>query len=243
MKIRLWHIGVFVVALLVSVVAWAPAAFFIPQRPDELTYRRAEGTIWDARLVDLHVGGYTAREATWRLNFADVIRGRAIVPVTLSGGEMDGSLTLLGNVGGDRRLAIQSLRLAGAQLGGLRLAGETRIEGFDVLFQDGVCARALGRIDSDVLAVGGAELGWAGPPLTGDVACDGEDARVVLSGANDQGERVDLRILLGRDGAASWRLSVLSEQPETVQLLAAQGFTADFADGSLGYGGEARWFP
>lgn len=243
MKIRLWHIGVFIATLLIFVVAWAPAAFFVPQRDDGLRYRRAEGTIWNATLVDASIGPYAAREATWRLALTDVVMGRAIVPMQLSDGDIEGSLTLFANIHGDRRLAIHTLRLSGAQLGELRLSGETRINALDVIFEGGVCTRAQGRIDSDVLTVGGAELGWAGPPLAGDVTCDGEDARILLTGANDAGERVNLLITMRRDGTASWRLSVRSQQPATLEFLAAEGFSRSVTDGTLGYGGDARWLP
>ncbi len=244
MKIRLWHVIVFVLALVVFAVAWAPAAVFVPQRPGQLSYDRAEGTIWRARLSGVRLGSYAAATATWRLALLDIVQGKAIVPVQFSDGDIEGTLTLLGNWHGDRRLAVQNLRLDGlalAQRG--RLAGETRINGLDILFEDGVCTRALGRIESDVLQRGGQALGWPGPALAGDASCDGADARILLTGANEQGERVDVRIMLKGDGAATWRAAVLTQQPATVEALLAAGFNRSAADGSLGYGEDTRWFP
>lgn len=243
MRIRVWHVIVFALALIVSGLALAPPAFFVPQRPGQLTYERAEGTIWNARLSGVHVGPYAAARANWRLSPLDVVRGRAIVPVEFADGSIEGNAMVLGNVQGDRRIAASQLTLSGLVLGALNLPGETRLHGVDILFEDGACVRAQGRVESDVLTRASQSLGWPGPALAGPATCDGEDARIMLSGANDLGERVNLRVLMQGDGAAAWRISVQTDRAETIAALSAAGFTRGVADGALGFGGEMRWLP
>lgn len=243
MKIRLWHMAVFVVALLVFAIARAPAAFFVPQKPGQLSYGRAEGTIWQGALHTVALGPYRVGAASWRLSPLDLIQGKAIVPINLRDGAMEGNLILLGNWHGDRRIGVSQLAMSGLQVGQHMLPGQTRFYGLDILFEGGVCARAQGRVESDVLARAGEALGWSGPTMTGTASCDGEDARIALSGANEAGERVNANVLLTGDGAASWRVSVLSRNDQTLAALSAAGFTPNAADGAMGYGEETRWFP
>jgi hypothetical protein len=244
MKIKLWHIAVFTLALIVFAVARAPASLVAQQRPGQLTYARAEGTIWSGQLHDVVIGGYRAERASWRLALLDVVQGRAIVPIDFENGEIEGRVVLLGNIGGDRRIAAQPLRLQGLRLNeGVVLPGETTFYNVDILFEDGRCVRAQGRIVSDAFVQGGQALGWNGPNVEGRPRCEGDLAEILLTGANEAGERANVRVLLEGDGAASWRVSVLSERRETNAALAAAGFAPGVADPVLGYGGDTRWLP
>jgi hypothetical protein len=244
MRVRFWHIVVFALALVVFAIASIPAALVLPQRPGSLTYARADGTIWRGSLEDVQLGGYQARRASWSISPLDVIQGKAIAPIDLEEGSMEGRVILLGNWHGDRRIAIPQLRLDGAAVtGALRLPGETRFHGVDVLFEDGSCTRAQGRIESDVLLRAGQVLNWSGPSVSGTARCEGEYARIHMMGANELGERVNVRIMLRADGSASWRVSVQTERPDTVDALAGAGFSRSAADGSLGHGEDTRWLP
>ncbi len=243
MRIKPWHIALFVVALMVFAIARAPAAFFLPQRPGALNYSDAEGTVWDAQLSSVALGPYRVASATWRLSPIDLVQGKAVVPIALRGGDLEGDLMLLGNRHGDRRVGVSALRVNGLPFAGRMLPGETRFQGLDILFEDGACARAHGRVESDVLVRAGESLGWAGPSLAGNAACEGNNARIALMGATEGGERVTALILLMPDGAASWRLSVFSRRDQTLAALSAAGFTRSAADGTLGYGEDTRWLP
>lgn len=243
MKIRIWHIAVFVVALLVFAIARAPATFFVPQRPGQLSYASAEGAIWQGALNTLALGPYRVTQARWCLSPFDLVQGKAIVPVTLSGGAINGDLILLGNWHGDRRIGVSQLTVSGLPFAQGMLPGETRFHNLDILFERGACVRAHGHIESDVLVRAGEALGWAGPPMAGNASCDGKIARIALTGVNDAGERVNANIVLMGDGAASWRVSVLTRREQSLAALAAAGFTPSAADGALGYGEETRWLP
>jgi len=242
MKIRLWHILVFVVALAVFAVARAPAAFFLQQHPGALTYDAAEGTIWNGTLRGAVIGPYRVTSARWSLSPLDLVQGKAIAPVSFAG-DIEGDVILLGNLQGDRRIGAAALRIHGAPVGMAMAPGETRFHGLDILFEGGACARAQGRVESDVLVRAGEAIDWSGPPLSGAASCDGRNARITLQGANAAGERVNAHITLMSDGAAAWRVAVHGPQPSTQAALTAAGFTPGAADGALGYGEETRWLP
>jgi hypothetical protein len=243
MKIRWWHIAVFLLALIAFGIALAPASLLAPRQGD-LSYQRAEGTIWAGRLHGVQIGPYAVDQANWTLSFFDVVQGKAIVPVVFEGGDIEGRVVLLGNVQGDRRFAAQNLRVQGMRVGdGLLLPGLTSFYDVDVLFEGGACVRAQGRIVSDVFRQAGSTIGWAGPDVEGRPRCEGDDAEVLLTGVNELGERVNLRIMLAGDGAAAWRVSILTQRQETIAALNAAGFERGAADGALGYGEDTRWLP
>lgn len=243
MKVKHWHIAVFILALIGFGIASAPASLLLPQR-EGIAYARANGTVWSARLEGLQVGPYSADRASWRLSALDVVQGKAIVPIDFEEGTIEGRLVLLGNWQGDRRFAAHNLRLDGLRIGDrLTLPGQTVLNGVDVLFEGGTCVRAQGRISSDVFARAGQAVGWTGPLVEGRPRCEGDNAVINLDGANPVGERVNVRIILMGDGAAAWRVSVQTDRRDTVAALTAVGFSPGVVDPALGYGEETRWLP
>lgn len=242
MNIRPWHIVVFVLALLVFAIARAPAAFFAPQRPGVFTYERALGTVWRARLEKVRLGPYETSSLSWRLSLLDLLQGKARAPLDFERGSIEGRVMLLANMHNDRRLYAPNLTLIGFPLTeNLRAPGETTLSDIDIFFDNGVCLFAHGQAQSDVLARAGEAIGWPGPPLTGDAACEGEDARILLIGTSAAGERVSARLTLRGDGGAEWRLIVQSVTPETELALTAAGFQRG-ADG-FEISKDGRWLP
>lgn len=241
MKVRVWHIIVFVAAFLVFAAASAPASFFAPQRSEAFSYEQVGGSVWAARLQNVRLGSYSARELSWRVFPLDLVQGKARVPVWIQDGGIEGDGMLLANWEGDRRIVINTLRLDGAHLGEIDLPGETSLRDFDVFFEDGRCARASGRGESDVLQGAGERLGWPGPRLAGEAACDGDDGRIVMSGVNELGDQASLEVRLSANGAVQWRFDVQSTRPEPQAALAAVGFSPD-GEG-MAMRGEGRWLP
>lgn len=242
MRIKIWHILVFVVALVTFAVAMTPAAFFVRPHPPAFTFASAAGAIWNGRLQEVQVGPYHAEAAHWRISFLDVIQGKIRAPVDFESGTIEGRVMLLANINNDRRIFIPALRLDGVDLGPRGAwPGEVRISNLDIFFDDGVCQAAQGTVFSDVFLRAGERLGWAGPPLNGSAACEGEDAVVAASGRNALGEDVSARIVLRGDGSGIWRVSVQNAQPETAIAFAGAGLQAE--GGELGYGEEMRWLP
>jgi len=242
MKIKIWHIAVFILALVIFAMIMAPAAFFVRQQPDSFRFARVSGSIWDGRLDAVEVGPYRAETARWRISALDVIQGKVRAPIDFDSGTIEGRVMLLANVQNDRRIFIPTLRLDGVDLGTQGAwAGEVRISNLDILFINGVCTAAQGAIYSDVFVRAGETLGWAGPPLNGSAVCEGEDAVVSAIGRNALGEEVNTRVVLRGDGAGSWRVVVRNPQPATAVALAGAGLQAE--DGEFGYGEDLRWFP
>jgi hypothetical protein len=239
--IRLWHIIIFVVAFALFAVARAPASLIIPQRPGVLTYASAEGTIWRARFVGLRIGALDAGEALWRLSFRDLTQGKFVARIDLSGGDMVGDATLLGNWRGDRRLVSNSLHLRGAPSSPqLALPGVTTIGNLDIFFSGGRCVSAQGSLFSDVLVRTSSLWRWDGPPLRGAAICADAVARLDLSGAGETGG-VRAVLDLSPDGRGVWRVEVRTDRPEAGAALQAAGFASEA--GAFRLSREVRWAP
>jgi hypothetical protein len=242
MKIRIWHVIVFVVALVIFAVLMAPAAFFVRQHPGAFTYARVHGSIWNARLEEVQLGPYHAETARWRIAVLDVIQGKVRAPIDFEQGTIQGRVMLLANFSNDRRIFIPTLQLEGVDMGPRGAwPGEVRISNLDIFFEDGVCAAAQGAVYSDVFVRAGETLGWAGPPLNGVAACEGNDAVITVNGRNSAGEQVVGRMLLRGDGSGAWRVAVQGAQPETAAALIGAGL--EQGDGEIGYGEDMRWLP
>lgn len=243
MNVKLWHILVFVVALVAFSIARAPASLLAPQREDEFTYQRALGTIWSGRLEGVRFGALNGGNLTWRLPFGGLLQGKIEAPVSLADGDVVGEGRYLANVFGDRRLVVSNLRVSGLPLGDVVLPGETTITGFDVFFDGGACVRAEGQVNSDVLVRAGETLGFEGPPLAGVASCEGEDAVVALTGENGSGDAVLAVVRLKGDGQGLWRLSVRSDKPEAQIALAAAGFVVEPGAGEANFSEDMTWLP
>ncbi len=242
MNIKLWHIVVFVLALVAFALARAPASVVVPQRPEAFTYVRATGTVWDATLEQVRIGNYAVDTLTWRISALDLVRGKLIVPLRLSG-EIEGDVTLLANWEGDRRIVVRRARLQGLPLGAVVLGGETQIEGLDIFFENGVCATAAGQMRSDVIARAGQALRFVGPDLAGVAVCEGEDAVIQLNGQSADSGRVSATMRLRGNGGGDWRVSIEGASDEAVTALGAAGFERDDALGALVKREDLKWLP
>lgn len=241
MKVRLWHIALFVLAFIGFAIARAPASFFAPSQAGGFSYEQSSGTIWNARFEHARLGPFAASLVTWRLSFNDLIQSRLVADLGFSGA-VDGDARLLGNWRGDRRIVVNTMAIDGAPLGDrMMLAGTTRITGLDIHFEEGQCRSAEGAVETDVLARNAAALHWSGPNLTGHAVCAGEVARIDLNG-EDGGGSATLSLELRPNGAARWRGALLTSTPEVQAALAAAGFQAA-ADGRLEATGDLRWLP
>jgi hypothetical protein len=239
--IRSWRLIVFLAALAVSAVALAPARLFVRQQPGALTYASADGTIWRARFGGVRFGPFDAGDVAWRLSFKDLVQGKMIARIDMSGGEIVGDAAVLGNWRGDRRLVAHSLHLTGAPVTPtLRLAGVTTVGNLDLLFRDGRCAAAQGALFSDVLVRTSSQWRWQGPQLRGTAICVDEAARLDLSGSSESGS-VRAALDLAPDGRGVWRIEVRTSRPEVGVALRAAGFGPGPQDFRLSR--EVRWSP
>ncbi|MBY0562963.1 MAG: type II secretion system protein N [Hyphomonadaceae bacterium] len=243
MSIKLWHVLVFVFALVVFALAGAPARVLAPQHPGAFTYERADGTVWRGRLEAVRVGALSAGSLSWRIALFDVLQGKIDAPIGISGGDVAGEGRLLANLQGDRRLMIAQLRIDGMPLGAAMLPGQTQIEGVDVFFDAGQCVQAEGRATSDVLQRAGQTLRFDGPALAGAMRCDGADALLELTGTNVAGDSALVTVRLRGDGSGEWRVGVRSASIETQAALVAAGLTADPVSGETSISEGMTWLP
>ncbi|MEZ5995729.1 MAG: type II secretion system protein N [Hyphomonadaceae bacterium] len=239
---RLWHILVFLVALVVFGAARAPATLVARQVPGVFTYERIGGTAWAGRVEGVHVGPFQSDALNWRLSALDLLGGRAAVSAGISGGDLDGEGRAAAALGGRRSLRIPRLRIAGGRIGAAALSGATEVSGLDIAFASGACAHAEGQINSDVLAQSGRALNFNGPTLTGAAACDGDDALVRMTGENSDAALVDMTLRLQPDGGGTWRIAVAGAGADAQSALAAAGFQASPNSGQMVMSGDFRWF-
>jgi hypothetical protein len=242
MTLRIWHILFFVAALAVFAVMSAPATL-VAQREDVFTYERATGTIWKGRFEGAHIGKLDAGDVEWRMSFGDLVQGKMNAHADFSGAEVQGSLNILANWRGDRRLIAPMVRIHGAPVGrNLRLAGVTTIQNLDVYYSRGRCVTAQGRLESDVPSSNAALLHWRGPNLAGTASCVGDAAHLSLEGASE-GDFLRTGLELQADGAGVWRTEVRSTKPGITAVLRSAGFGSDQALNRASNQGTFRWFP
>jgi hypothetical protein len=242
-KLRLWHIVFFLIALVVFAVVQAPAALFARFAPAGVSIAKAEGTIWQAELTGLTLNGLPVERASWHLQTGQLLQGRVIGQAQFSGGGLAGDVGVLGNFAGDRRLIAKDLVLNQLPLAeGVALQGQTRARDVDVTMVDGRCQTAQGIVDSAVLVDNAALLGWAGPPLSGSFACVGENAEVAMTGVVGE-DRVRLLLSLRPNGTGQWRAELTTARVQTQAQLVALGFAPDGGANTLVRTGEMRWVP
>lgn len=241
--IRIWHVAVFIVMLAGAAVAFAPAQAFLQSSDEGLSFAHANGTIWNATLTHARIGQYEAGDIGIKVSAGDLLFGRVVADVDMSGRDIAGSARLQLGMDGERRLAADELRLQGLPINEtLRLPGETRLRNFDMVLGADACISAQGVLESDTLVRSGEVLGANGPLMSGAAACHGPVGRLVLSGERD-GETAQLIVDLASSGAAQWTISYSTENSDVGARLAALGLQPGSNYGSFEKRGAARWLP
>ncbi len=241
--IRIWHVAVFGLALAGGAVAFAPAQAFLQPTPDGLSFARASGTIWDATLTRARIGQLDAGDVGIRVSAADLLFGRVVADIDLSGRDITGAARLQLGMDGERRLTSDELLLQGLPVSEtLRLPGQTSLRNVDVLLGSDACISAQGILESDTLMRSGEVLGVNGPMMSGAAACHGPVGRLVMNGERD-GESAQLVLDLANSGAAQWSVQYRTENPEVALRLAAFGLLLQSDSGSYEKRGAARWLP
>lgn len=241
--IRIWHVAVFAVALAAGAAAFAPAQAFLQSSDEGLSFARANGTIWDATLTRARIGQFEAGDIAMKVSAGDLLFGRLVADVDMSGRDISGSARLQLGMDGERRLTAEELVLQGLPVNEtLRLAGETRLRNFDLVLGSDACISARGVLESDTLMRSGEVLGVNGPMMSGVAACHGPVGRLVMNGERD-GESAQLVLDLSNSGAAQWSVLYRTESPDVAIRLAALGLQFQSENGSYEKRGAARWLP
>ncbi|WP_296816602.1 type II secretion system protein N [Brevundimonas sp.] len=222
----------FAVVLLVTMIAgWPMRAALGAAGVDRLglSAREVTGTLWSGRLSDARLGDISLGDVEARLAFWPMLAGETRLSLEASDGPFAVELVRAQDRAGVRGLDIQ-VPLATFGLPG-QAGGTATLTQSDILFVDGRCAQASGRVRIDGLA----GPGWTAPALDGALAChDG----LLLARMNGADERFALAADLRVRSSGAWTLTLLAQprDPLLAPLMEAQGF----APGPEGLTYEAR---
>ncbi len=243
MKLRLWHIAFFGIALAVFGLALAPATIFAPQRPGVFTYARLSGPIWSARAEEARLGAYDVGTLEWRLSPRMLLGGALVSDVTLRDGEIVGDVSITFGWRAVKRIQSSELVVRGVPLAqGAVIAGATTIRSLDIVFDKDRCHSATGELKSEVLEVSSAALGFRGPSLSGAALCGTEEAWLPLEGGSGA-ERFRSVISLRPNGDGRWQADVFTATMDANATLLAAGFKPVEGEPYLQLTRTFQWFP
>ncbi len=184
--------------------------------------RTVTGSIWDGRLEEARFGDLALGSLDASLSPLALLLGRARVAIDGDPGVIHGAVVLSRHGQGvDELTAMLPTGRAFAPLPVTRLV----LEGVTIRFEDGICARAEGRVRATLVGEAG---GIALPSeLTGTARCDGEALLLPLA-SQSGAESIAMRITAAGRYTAALRLT--PADPAAAQRLAETGFVGG-ADG------------
>ncbi|MBS7458931.1 type II secretion system protein N [Coralloluteibacterium stylophorae] len=213
-RLALLFAGVFLLAL--AALLPLGVALRAASLPASLRYVAAEGSLWNGRLAEVQLGSF---------ELGDVDADLAALPLALGRIRLDLRAAHLRwrLLGGDARGVEHADGALPLDLPGGTGAATLHLEDVALVFADGGCRRAGGRVALDLA------LGDTLPPqrLEGVPACSGERGDLVLAG--DGGVPLEARLEVAADGRAILRMTSGIETP----ALIAAGFTPGPAGASL----------
>lgn len=219
---RLWFF--FAGALLMLLLVTLPLRLAVGGLEERgFSARRVSGSIWNGRLDELAYSGAPLGDAQVGLQALPVLAGMRRLNVELLDGPATGRAVLVtggdsaGFTDADGRLQAAMLPLP------VPLAGEIVLEDAAVLFEDGACRHAQGRVTTDVLRRSAARLQWSGPELSGELACQGAAVVAPLTG-QDGATRVDATVRFEGDGRYRLATRVLTPDVGLGAVLLLGGF-------------------
>lgn len=236
-----WHAIFFLVALVVCAIALAPISLLLRQRPGQLTYERAEGAVWRAKLHGVRIGDLDAGVVDWRFDPSPILNGALGGRMTFSGKQLRGDIAITYGPDGLRRIYSDRLTVRDARVFDMTVKGETTASGLDIAFAKGACATATGALKSD-LADRPAGLQIPAMSLAGTALCGGAEAWLPLDGGAG-GDRVRIVIALRANGEAKWQADVVPASVESTAALTLAGFTAAPGEPYLRQTRTFRWLP
>lgn len=219
--------ALFAAALLVLLVVFVPLRWGLERLGLErqgLSAAEVRGTIWSGRLVGASWRGLQLGDAHVGLRPLPLLLGRTRMVLEIgAGGPNPGRAVLVrgGGVTGIRDATLSApVQLVNAPL---PLRGELRLSDVTVLFRDGRCAEAEGRVATDLLQRSADFLQWQGPELSGSLACRAGALTAPLSGARD-GTQVNAGLQLSPGGAYRLDTKVLTSDLSLGSALTLAGF-------------------
>ena len=216
--------------VLLAVVAVAALIAFLPLRlvagwvldGSGITARSANGLLWAGHLDSARAGAFDLRTLNVGLRPLPLLIGRAQLWFERPDAAQPGVEALTGAIEtGWNRRALRSVTgvVRGGAIAGLPIE-RANFDAANVLFRDGQCREASGRITLiPAVRIAGLELRNG---LSGDLRCEGRDLAVTLAGQSGM-ERIALTI--DHSGAYSARMTVQTGDPVLGNALTAAGFT------------------
>lgn len=219
--------GLFAAAFLLLLIAFAPLRWAMGRlglEREGLAAAQVRGTIWAGRLTQASYRGLQLGDADVGLQLLPLLLGRTRLTVeTGAGGPAPGRAVLIR--GGGLRGVENATLIVPVQLlqTPLPLQGELRLSDATVLFRNGACHEAQGRVATDLLQRSAAFLQWQGPELSGELACRGSAIVAPLSGARD-GTEISVTFRLDPNRAYRVDTRVLTSDLTLGAALALAGF-------------------
>ena len=224
-------LAIFVVSLVIALVATFPLSQALSMSgvtSRGLTYDQAYGTVWDGVLtgvkwinqpvgrVDIQTeaaavlgGALKLRvNASGRAGMARANVALSADGVTLSDGFADLNIQEIVYLDQRLRQTAATLNLSLSELS---------------LRKDGTCRSADGGMQSDILEVIGRQWNWSGPPVVGQLACEGDDLKIMVqnSGGSDQ---LDAQSIIQPGGSNIVTATVTTRNPQLDPPLIGLGF-------------------
>lgn len=199
MKPRRAEILAFVAILLIAAVALFPLSLAIPLfgLDKVVAGRRAEGSVWSAKLYDAQIGGMPVGLVGVKLRFLPLLAGRVRVDMW--------NPTGIGGIAawpGGRGIDDVNANLPIGAIAGQIPVDRAILEDVTVHFSGTHCSRADGRLRLMLrYPLGDAQVT---PVLSGTLKCEGD---VVSARLADAGGTTTLNLRLGSDGSYNGRLT------------------------------------
>jgi hypothetical protein len=189
------------------------------------------GSVWNGHAQGLAAGPHRLANADLSMRPAGLLTGRAVFDWTVEDPALRGSGQASAGFGSQRlsdvRLTLTPAAFVTLPGGLISPQDAASVLAERVVWRDGQCVEAEGRVRSDALYALGQRLGADLPALDGVLACREGALAILMSGeADDAVVRAD--ILLS-EGTARVTARVETQTPEVTAVLQANGFT--LADG------------
>ena len=192
-----------------------------------LSYVRAEGTVWDGRLVGARLNGHELGVVEVSARASALFTGALGLQFSVNGDGIIGAGSA--TVGIDRTMALKDTRLSvdlqrfSYFFEELPFIGRVDADVSRIVFGPRGCRAAEAEITTDALAETAAAMRGAAPVLAGDIRCDGDALVVALAGAEND-DAVDLALRLQPDLTYALDIEVHTAERGLSTLLPMLGF-------------------
>jgi len=236
-------LAAFVAGFQVTALAPASLATSLLGRSGRFTVAKAEGTLWNGRLLDARVDGVALGDVTFAVRGLSFLSGAPSADVRLNGGALAGE--------GRLRASLQGVSLTDAlfefDLGtarryaflGAPLEGRLRGTVRQLKLDRGGCVAADIDLWTDVLAAPARRLHGAPLELSGGASCVGGSVMVTLAGDSADGA-VRLKLAVRSDMTYTLNATAAPARAELAEALRAFGFAQGEGAMSMAMSGVLR---